>query len=352
MDRNTTHSRLFVFYVVPDFTMLALSSAVEILRLANVALGDRAYSWRLVSRNGGKVTASCGLALEVDSSIDEERRQLGRMQRPSMALVCGGQHSDDLPDSAGEAWLRECRHHGIAVAGVCDGANMLARAGLLRDRRCAIHWEAYPGFAERFGMTAATMGLYAAEGGIHTCAGGTATIDMMLRIVRDDHGDAVVSAICERALVDRIRQPTDCQRRPFAARIGTIHPTVARIAEKMEETISEPSEIRKLADCVGLSRRQVERLFRNEMGCTPARYFMKLRLERARLLLLQTAMPVVEVAIACGFVSASHFSRSFREMYAASPQEMRSQKTAARGSGIVSNGANRVEYERNMERAA
>lgn len=323
MSRMATPNRLFVFYLVPDFTMLAFSSAIEVLRLANAASGAEVYSWRMASADGGKVRASCGLTIDVDASASDERRALLDMQRPFMALVCAGGNVEANVDRQLDNWLRESRKRGVAVAGICSGAHVLARAGLLEDRHCTIHWEHFPGFTEQFRGATVNLGLFDADGGVHTCAGGTASFDMMISIIRRDLGDEIVAGICERALVDRVRQSTDRQRLPFARRVGHINPTVARLIEKMEHNLSEPMQIDRLAAASGLSRRQIERLFRTDMGCSPARYYVKLRLERARLLLMQTTIPVVEVAIASGFLSASHFSRCYREAFGCSPQETR-----------------------------
>lgn len=324
-----TGQRLFVFYLVPEFTMLAFSSAVEVLRLANAALGYEAYAWRLTSADGGKVRASCGLAVETDGPIALERLNLAGGRCPHMAVVCSGQHVERHPDRAADAWLRECRQRRVAVASLCTGAHVLARAGLLDDRKCAIHWEDFPGFAERFSDARVNMSIYEIDGDIHSCAGGTAAFDMMLHIVRRDFGEAVAAGVCELALVDHTRDPGERQRVPFAQRVGTRHPVVLRLVQKMEDTLTEPLRMDELAAGMGLTRRQIERLFRSELHCSPARYYVKLRLERARLLLMQTSIPVVEVAVASGFVSASHFSKCYREAYGCSPQETRAPKAKA-----------------------
>lgn len=319
----SAEQRLFAFYLVPEFTMLAFSSAVEALRLANAVVGYEAYSWRVVSSDGAKVRASCGLALEADNSVAVERQHLTSRLRPSVSVICGGKHVERHIDRAADAWLRECRNRGVAVAGLCTGAHVLAKAGLLDERKCAIHWENQPGFAERFGAANASSGIYEVDGNIYTCAGGTASFDMMLHIIGRDFDESVVSGICELALVDRVRDPGERQRLPFAQRIGVRDPIVLKLVEKMEKSLTEPMQVEELTASIGLSRRQVERLFRNELRCSPARYYLKLRLERAQLLLVQSTMPVVEVAIACGFVSASHFSKCYRETFGCSPQEAR-----------------------------
>ncbi|MQW88539.1 GlxA family transcriptional regulator [Sinorhizobium saheli] len=319
----SVEQRLFAFYLVPDFTMMAFSSAIDALRLANAVVGYEAYSWRAVSSDGAKVRASCGLTLEADNSVAVERQHLNGRLRPSVAVICGGKHIERHADRGADAWLRECRNRGVAVAALCTGAHVLAQAGLLDDRKCAIHWENQPGFIERFPAVNVSTGIYEVDGNIYTCAGGAASFDMMLHIIGRDFGEDVVSGICELALVDRVRDPGERQRLPFAQRVGVQDPTVMKLVEKMEKSLTEPMQVEELTASIGLSRRQVERLFRNELRCSPARYYLKLRLERARLLLVQTSIPVVEVAIACGFVSASHFSKCYREAFGCSPQETR-----------------------------
>ncbi|YCI06823.1 GlxA family transcriptional regulator (plasmid) [Ensifer sp. D2-11] len=325
----SAEQRLFAFYLVPDFTMLAFSSALDALRLANAVVGYEAYSWRVVTSDGAKVRASCGLTLEADSSVAAERQHLNGRLRPSISVVCGGKHIERHCDRGADAWLRECRNRGVAVAGLCTGAYVLARAGLLDERKCAMHWENQPGFTERFPAVNVSTGIYEVDGSIYTCAGGAASFDMMLHIIERDFDEDVVSGICGLALVDRVRNPGERQRLPFARRVGVQDPTVMKLVEKMEKSLTEPMQVEELTASIGLSRRQIERLFRTELRCSPARYYLKLRLERAQLLLAQSTIPVVEVAIACGFVSASHFSKCYREMFGCSPQEARGRSMKA-----------------------
>ncbi|MQU68387.1 GlxA family transcriptional regulator [Sinorhizobium meliloti] len=320
--------RLFAFYLVPDFTMTAVSSAIEALRMTNDILGYDAYAWRLVTATGENVKASCGLTLTVDSSVAAERKHLAtRHGQPYMALVCGGKHIHRHADRSVEVWLRECRNRSIAIGSLCTGAHILARAGLLDDRKCSIHWESIAGFTEHFHAPIVGSSVYEIDGNIFTCAGGVASFDMMLQIIQCDFGENVVSSICELALIDRVRGPTERQRLPLAQRVGVRDRTILMLVEQMEQTLVEPVKIDALTSKVGLSRRQVERIFRNELRCSPARYYLKLRLERAQHLLIQTSIPIVEVATACGFVSSSHFSKCYRQEYGCSPQETRARAT-------------------------
>jgi transcriptional regulator GlxA family with amidase domain len=315
--------RSLVFFLVNDFTMVAFATALEPLRIANRMLGYEAYRWRLASADGKPVAASNGVLCAVDTSLDEERRKMSGQDRPSMVVVCSGINVEDQGSKTVYAWLREEYNRGVAIGGLCTGAYILAAAGLLSNRRCAIHWENLPGFAEAFPKANVFADLFEVDQNIYTCAGGTAALDLMLKLIGDDFDDGLVNRICEQVLTDRVRSPTDRQRLPLRARLGVQNSKVLTIIELMEANLSEPLSLIEIADHVGLSRRQIERLFRQEMGRSPARYYLEIRLDRARHLLIQSSLPVVEVAVACGFVSASHFSKCYRELYARSPQQER-----------------------------
>jgi transcriptional regulator GlxA family with amidase domain len=315
--------RSLVFFLVKDFTMVAFATALEPLRIANRMLGYEAYQWRLASVDGKPVAASNGVLCAVNTSLDEERRKMSGQERPSMVVVCSGINVETAGSKTVYGWLREEYNRGVAIGGLCTGAYILAAAGLLSNKRCAIHWENLPGFAEAFPKANVFADLFEVDQNIYTCAGGTAALDLMLKLIGDDFDDHLVNRVCEQVLTDRVRSPTDRQRLPLRARLGVQNSKVLTIIELMEANLSEPLSLIEIADHVGLSRRQIERLFRQEMGRSPARYYLEIRLDRARHLLIQSSLPVVEVAVACGFVSASHFSKCYRELYARSPQQER-----------------------------
>ncbi|PWV99018.1 AraC family transcriptional regulator with amidase-like domain [Hoeflea marina] len=318
--------RSIVFYLVPEFSMIAFAMAVEPLRLANRMLGFECYRWRLASYDGQPVSASNHVSIAADTSLADERRNMGGEQRPNMVFVCSGVNVEKFSNKSVLAWLREEHNRGVSVGGLCTGAHILALAGLLSGKRCAIHWENLPGFSEAFPKADVYADLYEIDGTIHTCAGGTAALDMMLSLIGQDHDEHLVNRICEMALTDRVRNAQDRQRLPLRARLGVQNSKVLSIIELMEAHLSEPLSLIEIADGADLSRRQIERLFRQEMGRSPARYYLEIRLDRARHLLIQSSMPVVEVAVACGFVSASHFSKCYRELYSRSPQQERADR--------------------------
>ncbi len=326
MHADRSLRRSIVFFLVPEFTMIAFATALDPLRSANRMLGFEAYRWRLASVDGKPVRASNGVEIAVNTSLEDERRKMTGPDRPSMVIVCSGLNIEAYSQKSVFAWLREEYNRGVAIGGLCTAAHVLAHAGLLANRRCAIHWENLPGFAERFPKANVFADLFEVDDNIYTCAGGTAALDMMLKLIGDDYDDTVVNRVCEQMLTDRVRSPTDRQRLPLRARLGVQNSKVLSIIEFMEANLSEPMSLVAIARHVGLSRRQIERLFRQEMGRSPARYYLEIRLDRARHLLLQSTMPVVEVAVACGFVSASHFSKCYRELYARSPQQERADR--------------------------
>lgn len=326
MNDKTRLKRSIVFFLVPNFSMIAFATAIEPLRIANRMLGYEAYRWRLASADGKPVTASSDIEFSVNTSLDDERRHLIGENRPSMVFVCAGVNVESYQNKSTLAWLRESYNRGISVGGLCTGAHILATAGLLSGKRCAIHWENLPGFSETFPKAEVYADLFEIDSNLYTCAGGTAALDMMLKLIGDDFDENLVNSICEQALTDRVRKPHDRQRLPLRARLGVQNSKVLSIIEMMEGCLTEPLSLLDVAGNVGLSRRQIERLFRQEMGRSPARYYLEIRLDRARHLLIQSSMPVVEVAVACGFVSASHFSKCYRELYGRSPQQERADR--------------------------
>lgn len=316
----------FVFFLTPRFSMIAFTMALEPLRLTNRYYGREIYTWRVISNDGQAVPASNRIFCSVDGSLDQERTRIHLGERADMIFVCTGVGVETYKNETLNGWLRASLRRNIALAGLCSGAWILADAGLLDGKRCAIHWETLPGFSERFPEVNVFADLFEYDDNIYTCAGGTAALDLMLHLINEEHDANVVNRVCEMCLTDRVRDPRDRQRLPLRARLGVQNSKLLTIIEMMEANLSEPVSLLEIANYVGLSRRQIERLFHKNLGRSPARYYLELRLDRARNLLLQANIPIVEIGIACGFVSASHFSRCYRELYSRSPQQERQQR--------------------------
>ncbi len=319
--RPSGDTEVMAFLLVPDFSMMSFASAVEPLRIANRLSGRPLYRWLLVSKDGAPVKGSNGIGVQVDLGIDALQPGQGG-QLPTIVLV-SGLGGERYQDREVFAWLRRMDRHGATIGALCTGAHILARAGLITDHRCTIHWENLPGFVEAFPDIDVAADLYEIDRNRFTCSGGTAPLDLMLSRIAQTHGDELATKVSEQCLLDRIRGPHDRQRMPIRLRLGVHHPKLIMAIELMEANIEDPLPQEQLAHYVGLSRRQLERLFRRHMGRTPAQYYLELRLERARHLLYQTDLPIMNIACACGFVSASHFSTCYRQMFGKTPRAER-----------------------------
>jgi len=322
MQQTGARGGRFTFYLLDGFTLHAFSAAVEALRLANAVAGRPVYDWHVVTGDGQPVSSACGTRIACGAALAEARTWLHHTVQSRLIVVCGGRTAPP-EDRALEAWLRLSRRNRIALAGIAGGVYCLARTGLADGHRCSVHWEHFPDFSERFFAVDTRQSGYEIDGGLYTCAGGNAPFDMLLRIVEEDLGPDVVNRVCELSLSERVREAGERQRLPLQTRLGIDNPVLIRIIDQMEANLAEPLKLADMAPASGLSRRQMERLFQREMGRSPARYYLDMRLERAHLLLLSSSQAVIDIAMACGFSSASHFSRTYRERHGCTPQATR-----------------------------
>ena len=304
------------FVIVPRFSMIALTSAVEPLRIANRLSGRELYRWPLYSLDGNPVTASNGFALTPDGDL-EHASDL------STVAICGGIDVHRVDDRHLTSWLRRMDRKGADIGALDTGSYLLARTGMLAGYACTIHWEHLASFAEDFPDIEITTELFEIDRQRFTCAGGTAGIDMMLNVIAVQHGQELAAQVADQFMHERIRDQHDHQRVSLPARLGVRHPKLLSVIELMEEHLEEPLSRAELARKANLSTRQLERLFRKYLFRSPARYYLELRLNKARLLLLQTNMSVIDVALACGFVSASHFSKCYRDFFGRTPRKER-----------------------------
>jgi transcriptional regulator GlxA family with amidase domain len=165
--------------------------------------------------------------------------------------------------------------------------------------------------------------LFAIDRDRYTCSGGVAPLDLMLNIIKDQLGSDIAPMISEQFILDRIRNDQDRQHVPLQARVGLFHENLIEAAALMESNIEEPLSLDEIAGLVGVSRRQIERLFKRYVGEVPTKYYLDMRLRRARTLLLQTAMSIMDIAVACGFQSPPHFSKCYRNLFGHTPSAER-----------------------------
>ncbi|MEL7214745.1 MAG: GlxA family transcriptional regulator, partial [Pseudomonadota bacterium] len=226
-------------------------------------------------------------------------------------------------------WLRREARKGIAMGGLCNATYAMAKAGVLNGKRCTIHWDNRDSFEEEFPEIDLTQAIYTMDGNRYTSAGGSAAADLFLKIIADEHGADLAGRVADQMIYTTVRTDTYEQRLSIPTRIGVRHPKLAQVIERMENNIEEPMSPSILAQDVGMSTRQLERLFRRYLNRSPKRYYMELRLQKARNLLLQTDMSVINVALACGFTSPSHFSKCYRAHFETTPYRERGTRLSA-----------------------
>ncbi|MDG2248291.1 MAG: GlxA family transcriptional regulator [Paracoccaceae bacterium] len=315
--------RRFVFVLMEHFTLLSFSSALDALRIANRMSGKKLYDWTFIGENEEFVSCSAGTQFKLDTTLIE-------LHRDDTILLCGGTTIQESTTKKLIGWLRREARRGLVIGGLCTAAYPMAKAGLLDEKKATIHWENQDSFAEEFLEVELTKTVFVCDGNRYTTAGGTSSIDLLLKIIADDHGEELANAVADQMIYSSIRTDQDTQRLSVPTRIGVRHPKLSKVIQMMEINIEEPMSPSILAKDVGMSTRQLERLFRRYLDRSPKRYYMELRLQKARNLLMQTDMSVINVALACGFASPSHFSKCYRAHYDTTPYRERGSHAAKR----------------------
>ena len=306
----------YAFLTLPNYSLIAVANALEPLRMANRVIGQDVYEWSIISMDGSSIDASSGLNLSPTGALDK----LGAVD---ILFVCGGINVREAVSPALLSTLRRLADRRIALGALCTGGYALARAGLLDNCRATIHWENLSALREEFPRVRISDQLFTIDRDRFTCSGGTAPLDLMLNLIQTRLGPRISQLVSEQFVVDRVRKDTDRQYIPLRAQIGVSHRGLIRVAQLMEENIEKPLSLEKIARATGLSRRQIERLFKRDLNCVPKRYYLEMRLKRARELLLQTAMPIMDITAACGFQSPPHFSKCYRNQFGHPPSAER-----------------------------
>ena len=306
----------FAFLLVDDLTHMAFGCAVDPLRIANLVSGKTLYSWSLVSETGGPATCSNGIVTQVNHALDYMPQAdrlfvlsgIGVQKRNTRSLMNG---------------IRRQARRGVQIGGLCSAAWILARAGLLDGRKAAIHWDFHDSFMEEFPDVHLVSSVFVADEKIVTASGGTATADLMLHLIEESHGQDLAAEVADQMVYNTVREANAAQRLSFQARHGIRNEHLSQAIRRMNETIETPMSPAEIAAELRISVRQLERLFGRYLNCSPKKFQLDIRLQKARHLLLQTEMPITEVAFACGFKSSGHFSRSYRSHFGCSPGQQR-----------------------------
>jgi AraC family carnitine catabolism transcriptional activator len=311
--------RQFHFVLLPQFSFLGFGSTIEPLRVTN-RFRQNAYAWTIVSLDGQPVAASNGMTLQVGGGLD----LLADAQ--CIVIVAGFDPLSAIGRPQGKALqdaLRQAERRGATLGAIDTGAFVLANSKLLGAGKITLHWEARESFAEMFPHTQVSDELFEISSRRLYCAGGIAGLDMMLALITQHYNHALAAQVSEQFVLERMRKPSDHQRMQTISRYKVHNEKLVNAIQLMERHVERPLTLYTLADKVGVSRRQLERLYTDHLHQSPADFYTSLRLARAQQLLEQTPLPIFSIAMQCGFASGAHFSRAFKRLTSFSPSSFR-----------------------------
>lgn len=307
-------AKRYVFLLIPGFSPLGMTCAQETLALANRFAGGarQYYEWLLVSEDGSPVTSWNGLSVGVDAGLID-------LHRNDTLIVCAGVDAASGSSRKVLNWLRRETRKGCDYGALSSGAWTLAMAGLLNGKRATTHWEYVSAISEMFPEVEMQESIFTVDGRAFTCAGSASSMDLMLDRIHSDYGAELATWVADQMIYTAPRSESHSQRVSMAGRMGVRNTKLLRAIEVMRSNIEDPIPPSDIAAEVGLSTRQLERLFARYLNTSPKKYYLGLRLEKARNLLMQTELTLIEICVLCGFRAPSHFSRSYRKAYGVAP---------------------------------
>lgn len=324
------------FLLLPGFSLLSLSSFLSPFEKANALLERPRFEWLFASQGGKPVVCSGGFEMPSTLSFAQVTPELARSKKLDMIVLVAGPRVEKQSSQELCSTIRLCRRQRIPVVALGTATWLLAEMGTLQDTRCTIHWEKMAAFAETFNGPKVVDSIYADDGGIWSCAGEIAAFDLAINLIERTLGSQLTAEVCKRSLVDRPRDASSRQSGSALVVFGGANEKLLQAIRLMEQNLQEPLELAGVSQHLDVSRRQLERLFGSYVGTSPHKYYLKLRLDRAKQLIEGTRMPFIDIAMACGFISTSHFAKCFRHQYGRTPTEMR----RGRGSGITYSDSN------------
>lgn len=305
----------FVFLLLNGFTQVSFACAMEPLRLANIAGGAPLFTWQTMSVDGEPVVSSCGASVMVDGAMQN-------LSHSDTLVVVGGNVGWANGAASHLAFLRRQDAHGVAIIGVCGGLVALAQAGLLSGQKCAVDWQFAQSFAERFPALSISNQVFVLAR-ISTAASGTAAADLMLHLIARLHGNDLANLVADMMVYSQVRRPGAKQRVSLNALLGVRNELLSLAIRIMEDHVESILPIAEISAMLGISIRQLERLFARHLNLSPSKYYANIRLSRATELLRDTDMTVPEIGNACGFSSANQFSKTYRRHLKISPARFR-----------------------------
>nr|WP_315447244.1 GlxA family transcriptional regulator [uncultured Pseudomonas sp.] len=298
------------FLLLEHFSLPAFTQALDTIITANL-LRAELFASRTFGLGEGEVVSDLGLVIRPDARID-----LAALADLDLLVVCGGYRTELKATDELTSLLRAAAERGVSLAGLWNGAWFLGRAGLLDGYRCAIHPEHRPALTEIARSTQVSSEPYVIDRDRLTASSPSGAFHMALDWIKSLHGKALVEGIEDILAFEESRY-----RRIKPDENICVSAPLREVVKLMDANLEEPLELEQLAVYAGRSRRQLERLFKEQLGTTPQRYYLELRITEARRLLQHTELSQVEVLVACGFVSPSHFSKCYSSYFGYRPSK-------------------------------
>ncbi|MDN3920097.1 GlxA family transcriptional regulator [Roseateles violae] len=312
--------QLCALLLLPGFSLRAAAGIIEVLQAANELQDEANYRFSCVSPQGGPVRAAAGVSWDAEP-FD--------VQRPwNLLLVLAGECPPCEPAVLQQ--LRLLDQRGCVLAGVDGGSALLAAAGLLEGQRATADWTLIESLQQAHPGVLWSSMVWEIAGRL-SCAGGSASVDLMLTWLTRRHGERLGQELMLALGLERVRGADERQRQraALAEHMGTGSPKLSEAVALMEANLGEPLPTEEIARLVGVSRRQLERLFKQHLDALPSRYYLELRLDRARRLLQQSSQSILQIGLSCGFSSGPHFSNAYKTRFGHTPRDERSQRAAA-----------------------
>ncbi len=304
--------------LLDGFNAMAMQAFIDPFRSANYLRNTNLYRWHFIGLNNGMVRASSGMEVTV-SEIPKP------FELPfDMLVINSSWNTERFNESKLLHWLYRCQQSGSTVCGLDTGAFIMAYAGLLSEKRAAVHYEHIAAFRELFPDVTMDEDIFVIDGNTLSCCGGLAASDLALEIIRMQQGLELANGAARYIFHDRLRSGQEGQLPDRSEPVGYSAPAKLREAIIiMEGNLENLLPINRIAMQVNISQRQLVRLFHKHTGVTPVRYYLDVRLDRARGLITQTELPILDVAIACGFSGNAQFTRAYKSRFGETPSRDR-----------------------------
>lgn len=304
------------FFLMPGFSIISFAATIDPLRLANQLSGQNLYEWHFYGPSDQTVTCSTGIQF-TPTRMMRDTEKVDRM------FVVGGIGANQVAEESLCSWLRNLVRDGVSIGATSTGSLLLAQAGVLEGKTCTVHWEERDRLTKAFPNLNVSEELYEIDGNLMTCSGGLSGLDLILQLITLQHGESLAHQVAENCIHPNIRPAHDKQRMKLQLRQHGSHPRLTQALELMREHLDDVLTCDQICDRIGLSTRQLERLFRQHLNTSPTAYYMSLRLENARQQLKNSALPIQAIARGAGFSSTSYFSRCYRKQFGVTPREAR-----------------------------